>query len=162
MKQKKLSFFPQLYKLKIRKYDTKEKKIYYFKTFRKLKFCEENRSCYFWHYYFKKNKTNKIGFCQRNSLFLDKAVVWYHWIEKAKYNNYEIGFTDIENKKCFYDLCKSMNFLKDGIVYKKYEENKYLFYYVDYQSFEKNYYKKAILSFMVFGCKNLFLIIVSS
>lgn len=135
IKSKNFKYIPQLYKVNYG-YVYDKNKIYYFTASRNFNICNLTKKCYLWYSFdFKKNKAQKIGFYPYWSIFTDKFIIWHGWT-KIPGNN-EIGIINRENKNCFYDLCETSVFLKEGAFYKKAEEKNYFLYYVDYSSFQK-------------------------
>jgi len=101
-------------------------------------FCNIKSKCSIYYVFNIKDKSlNKIGVYPLWAHFIDKVVVWRNWVEKEGNNDHFISFKNEKNNLCFNDLAKSSTFLKDGILYKKFEEGEYKIFYVDYEKGEK-------------------------
>lgn len=121
----------------------KDKFYFIFPKFLNRNFCGEK---IFLTLYYKQelqsNKKEKLGLFPYHSYFFEDFVFHHIFLEKLGKNLYEFFIKDIKNNNCFKDTCQRFVLLKDGIFYKKFEENGFNFYYVEYHNFEK----KKILS----------------
>lgn len=121
--------------LNIRNYD--ENKIYLTSNIKISFFCKEAMFCtLFYSFDTKTKQIKKIGNFPLRTHFYGNFILFSGWNEKVE-NRYLIGFKKQGEENCFTDRARDYVFLKEGVFYKKIEENKNRFYYATYDNFEK-------------------------
>ncbi len=116
----------------------KDKFYFIFPKFLNRNFCGEKKSlALYYKQELKRDKKEKLGLFPYLSYFFEDFVFHHIFLEKLGKNLYEFIIKDIKNNNCFKDTCQRFVLLKDGIFYKKFEENLFNFYYVEYKNFEK-------------------------
>jgi hypothetical protein len=133
IKNKKLKQIPQLNGLYLKDY--KEDKLYYYIPSKEANFCTEKiPSSIYYTYDLKTNNVEKVGVFPSFSYIIDDIIFWH---QDKNLDKIEINFSYKNFKNCFKDICDEYLLLKNGIFYRKYEENSYKFFYVDFKNIEK-------------------------